>query len=142
MTTPLLKQLDDLRPELEELCRRLSVQLFLLFGSQARGDALPFSDIDFAVLLSEMSTGRDETQRHVELATELMRLIHRDDIQVVLLQGASPLLKHRAATEGIVLYEDPGAHANFLIKALQQYDDTRSLREAEAQSLRQRHARR
>ncbi len=126
-----MSRLDRRRPEIEALCRRLGVRLLYLFGSQARGDALPFSDVDFAALFTPAVGQSQRSEAQETLIVELMALLDRNDIDVAVLERASPLLRHRAATEGIGLFEaDSEAHAEFFVRTLREYDDTRSLRAA------------
>lgn len=132
-----------LRDQVEPLCREAGVELLYLFGSQARGEALPMSDVDFAVLFAREVPASDHAKRQELLIVELMGILRRDDVDVVLLDRASALMRHRAATEGLVVFEArPSLHAEFLVRALREYDDTRSLREALAESLRARYDRR
>ncbi|MGH2769580.1 MAG: type VII toxin-antitoxin system MntA family adenylyltransferase antitoxin [Actinomycetota bacterium] len=127
----MISRLDQRRPQIEALCRRLGVGLLYLFSSQARGDALAFSDVDFAALLAPAVEKSQYSEAQETLIVELMALLERNDIDVAVLERASPLLRHRAATEGIVLFEaDPETHAEFFVRALREYDDTRSLRAA------------
>lgn len=143
MTSNPLAALEGRRSEFEALCRELGAHLVYLFGSQARGQAFPFSDVDFAVAFAPEVPAAELSQRQVEMITELMSLLKRNDVDVAVLERATPLLRHRAATEGIVVYQaDPFAHADFLVRALREYDDTRSLREAEAAALKARYGRR
>ena len=41
------------------LLKRLSVHEIVLFGSRARGDADPYSDMDVVVILNNVSDGQD-----------------------------------------------------------------------------------
>lgn len=126
----------DRLTDVEAVCRSLGARLFYLFGSQARGQAQSMSDVDFAVefgpeVLESAYPGNQE-----QFIVEMMRVMQRNDVDVAVLNNASALLQHRAATEGIVLFErEPGAHADFLVRALRAYDDTRSLRAATRASL-------
>lgn len=133
----------EYRVEIEQLCRETKLNLLYLFGSQARREPLPMSDIDFAAEFGREVLESEFSERQEALIVELMKILGRDDVDVAILNRASPLLKHRAATEGRVLYQaESGSHASFLVRALREYDDTRSIREALRASLRPRHARR
>ncbi|MCX6591809.1 MAG: nucleotidyltransferase family protein [Acidobacteria bacterium] len=60
--------------ELEEICRRFGVQSLAVFGSVARGDARPDSDID---LLVEFQPGRHPGLGYMKLERELAELFGR-----------------------------------------------------------------
>jgi predicted nucleotidyltransferase len=93
-----------------------------LFGSQARGDAGPRSDIDVAVYLSEIPDspfGYD-----AELGAELMRALGTSRVDVVVLNRAPPLLYHRVLRDGVrVLARDLPATTGREGRALSRYCD-------------------
>ena len=69
-----------------------------LFGSHARGEARPHSDVDVAVYLShvpEAPFGYD-----AELTAELMSALGENRVDVVILNRAAPLLYHRVLRDG------------------------------------------
>ncbi|MBX3143385.1 MAG: nucleotidyltransferase domain-containing protein [Trueperaceae bacterium] len=73
-----------------------------LFGLYGRGAARPDSDVDIAVLMEHDAP--DDAMRPVMFTSELMRLLGREDINVVTLNSASPLLRHRVVRDGYVLF--------------------------------------
>ena len=74
-----------------------------LFGSQARGDAGALSDIDVAVFIDEDLTEPGPYGYDAELITDLMTELGTNDIDVVLLNQAPPLLYHRVLRDGKLL---------------------------------------
>lgn len=74
-----------------------------LFGSQARGDAGALSDIDVAVFIDEDLIGPGPYGYDAELITDLMTELGTNDIDVVLLNRAPPLLYHRVLRDGKLL---------------------------------------
>jgi uncharacterized protein len=76
-----------------------SVQRVVLFGSRARGDHGPRSDIDLAVEAPDAST--EDRARMVELTEDALTLL---SIDLVRLDTAEPALHASIAREGIVLH--------------------------------------
>lgn len=74
-----------------------------LFGSQARGDAGALSDIDVAVFIDENLAEPGPYGYDAELITDLMTELGTNDIDVVLLNRAPPLLYHRVLRDGELL---------------------------------------
>ena len=74
-----------------------------LFGSQARGDAGTLSDIDVAVFIDEDLAEPGPYGYDAELITDLMTEMGTNDIDVVLLNQAPPLLYHRVLRDGKLL---------------------------------------
>lgn len=103
------------------LCRAEILEAYL-FGSQARGDARPHSDLDIAVYVSEIPDspfGYD-----AELAADLMTATGAKQVDVVLLNRATPLLYHRVLRDGIrVLSRDLTATTTREGQALSRYCD-------------------
>lgn len=74
----------------------------ILFGSRARGDADPRSDIDLAISSAAMTRG--EWLRVLASLEAIETLL---PIQAVLLEEAPARLRERVAREGIDLYVEP-----------------------------------
>ena len=74
-----------------------------LFGSRARGDAGALSDIDVAVYIDEDLAEPGPYGYDAELITDLMSELGTNDIDVVLLNRAPPLLYHRVLRDGKLL---------------------------------------
>ncbi len=87
------------------------LSLLTLFGSRARGDALPSADWDFGYLA-------DGSIDPLALMAELSRVVATDRLDVVDLTRASGLLRYRAARDGLLIYErDPGVFDRFRFEA-------------------------
>jgi predicted nucleotidyltransferase len=74
-----------------------------LFGSSARGDAQPHSDVDIAVYVEPTALTRPGFGIAAQLSASLQATLNRSDIDVILLNGAPPLLYHRVLRDGIRL---------------------------------------
>ncbi len=106
------------------------VQQAYLFGSHAHGTAGPLSDIDIAVMY-EASVDADQAES--KLFAELSQSLHTDNIDLVNIATASPLLAHRAVLRGLPLLNHvPHDTAVLKTRILHAYEDTRHLRELKA----------
>jgi predicted nucleotidyltransferase len=127
-------QLDDIaRRRLGTLLDRDGVVAALLFGSQATGRAGPLSDIDVAVWLDPELDSDARLEMRLRLSAAL------GDVDLVVLNDASPLLIQRARQSGTVLIDrDPRARVRLETRALIEYLDTKPLREELARGTRNR----
>jgi predicted nucleotidyltransferase len=80
------------------------VVLAYLFGSHARGEAGPLSDIDIAVLLRETCTRQEAFDLRLEIIGGLMRIIGADDVDVIVLNEAPLALQYRVLRDGRLIF--------------------------------------
>ena len=93
-----------------------------LFGSHARDEAQPHSDVDVAVYVSAILDAPFGYE--AELATELSRALATDGVDVVVLNRAGPVLYHRVLRDGVrVLARDLPATTGREGQALSRYCD-------------------
>lgn len=71
-----------------------------LFGSRATGKAQPHSDIDVAVYVDTAAGAGTAFGYAAELTAHLMQALGANEIDVVVLNSASPLLYHRVLRDG------------------------------------------
>jgi predicted nucleotidyltransferase len=96
----------------ERLMARPDVELAILFGSAARGELRPASDVDLGLRLR----CKDRGARH-QLLADLERLVHRT-LDVVDLDEAPPQLRFEIARDGkLVVERDEGAWSAFRARA-------------------------
>ena len=100
------------------------VEVAILFGSAASGRLRPDSDIDIGIL---WSVGRDMgLDEELALGADLEHVFGRE-IDLVRLDRASTLLRFEAS-RGRCLYESrAGAFADFVARALLEYEDLRPI---------------
>ncbi|MBC8448615.1 MAG: nucleotidyltransferase domain-containing protein [Chloroflexi bacterium] len=90
--------------ELAELFAAEPVDVVYLFGSQARGDTGPLSDVDVALLLRPGVSRKAAFDLRLRMMAALGRLFDTDEIDVVVLNDAPLLLQHRVLRDGKVLF--------------------------------------
>ena len=74
-----------------------------LFGSHARGQAQPHSDVDVAVYVDDARAVDTGYGYRANLTTDLMAGFGCNDVDVVVLNRAPPLLYHRVLRDGVRL---------------------------------------
>jgi predicted nucleotidyltransferase len=93
-----------------------------LFGSFARGEQRPSSDVDVAVLYRALPPSTLDAPQFA-LEADLEQMLGRD-VQVIVLDTASPDLVHRVLRDGkVVLDRDPSARIAFEVWARNEYFD-------------------
>lgn len=115
----------------------------LLFGSRAREDSRPDSDLDLAVLpTSEESTEGEGLRRHrlqKRLAAALADLAPEGRVDVVFLDEAPDTLRQRVMEQGrMVLCSDPAAWQGLRIATMKEYGDREWARRLYRRELRRR----
>lgn len=94
----------DLRQRLQRFfsAKGFAVVSAYLFGSEAQGTAHRESDIDVGVFLDYAShdSARSRFERRLELGSGLIEALHRNEVDVVVLNDAPPLLARRIVQEG------------------------------------------
>lgn len=108
-----------------------------LIGSQARGSAGPLSDVDVAILHVRGLGSRERLDLRLALAASAGDALGTPEVDIVLLNGAPPLLRHRALRDGILLLDhDPKERIAFQVRTLNDFVDTEPLRQLVARRLR------
>ena len=107
-----------------------SVIVAYLFGSVAEGVARADSDIDFAVLLPDNMNADEQWKRQLNIMYSICEALHRDDVDVVVLNKAPLELQHQVLKHGKILYcSDGQARVDFEVAVLRRYFDTQPQRE-------------
>lgn len=115
---------------------RLEVQLAYLFGSQATGKANRLSDVDVAVLTDPSRVKKNPPYGYkAELCADLMKLLKTDRVDVVLLNEATPFLRHQVLKTGKCLWaRDPSMRIQFETEALARFLDVKPLLQSHYES--------
>lgn len=127
------------RRRLATALERDGVVAAFVFGSRAGGRVTPLSDIDVAVWLDPALSTIERARRRLDLADAACRALGTGEVDVVVLNDATPLLRHRAVGQSSPLLDrDPRLRVRLETEALLQYLDTAPLREILAAGRRQR----
>jgi hypothetical protein len=101
----------------------------MLIGSQARGNPGPLSDVDVAIWYDPDLDFRGHFDLQLRLAGEAGRALGTDEIDMVMLNHAPPLMRHRAIRDGKRLVErDHDERVRLETRAILDYLDTAPLR--------------
>lgn len=88
--------------------------------------------MDIAVLFARELAEEERFRRLLSLHVELASVFERDDVNVLDLDKGAPLLNNNVRMQGKLLYcSAEKARQDFLLRTLQQYDDTKPLRRAQ-----------
>jgi len=122
-----------------EACGRAGAELVYLFGSQVKGKVWAESDVDLAVLLGPGVPRERYGEVQAQLIGELMSVFGSNDVDVVILNIAPPLLTYEGVIQaGRLLFEmDRLARIRFEVRAFQEYVDTAPLREIQNRYLKE-----
>lgn len=121
--------------EFEKIARQFGLVLIFVHGSLAQDRLGPLSDLDFAVL------GKDKEpltlKTFLQIIEALQLLVGREDIDLVDLANAPPLLKMEVIRKGQPLYEEEGPLTHFRHATMIHFLDTQALRDSLSYSLRE-----
>jgi predicted nucleotidyltransferase len=118
---------EEIRERLAPLFKQKDLRLILLFGSTLTGAAHKKSDIDLGFLF-------DGPVDILAITNTVIRLLHCDNVDVIDLNRASPLLRFSAVQKGRPLYEkSPGVFNEFCSLAFRMYVDSKKLRDGHAE---------
>ncbi len=119
--------------------KRDEVLLAYLFGSVAEDKQNKLSDLDIAVLVEGDKLGKLDEQPfgyQVSAMTDLISLLKTNDVDLVILNYATPLLSHEVIKYGEVIFcRDEEMRIQFEVRTLQQYIDTKPLRDIQHEYL-------
>jgi predicted nucleotidyltransferase len=111
----------------------------LLIGSQARGNPSPLSDVDIAVWHDPGLDPGARLQLQLEIGAAAAQALGTDEVDVILLNRAPPLLRHRAIRDGRrLLVRDADERVRLETRAILEYLDTAPLREELGRGMRRR----
>ena len=112
------------KDKLAALCQKHNIQLLVLHGSQAKGNARDKSDIDIGIL----SQGKLDLDHQIALLSDFGE-IFGEKFDPVFLNGAEPLISYQVALYGKPLFEEKeGTFQRFKIQVIARYMDSKKFR--------------
>ena len=103
-----------------------TVRLAWLFGSRVRGAARAESDVDVAVLVDDACADGPGALKdsYFRLIPAMTGAVRSDLIDLVILNHAPPLLRHRVIRDGVLLYARAEAErVRFVHRTIREYLD-------------------
>lgn len=118
-----------LNTQQKNFLKKSGVVLAYVYGSYARGKTNKLSDIDIAVLLDDKIKSQKYSAINIKLNNFFIDFFKRDDVFVVILNNATPVLKYEVIQDGKLFYAlNKTVETDFIIQATHEYEDTRLLR--------------
>ena len=108
------------------------VKFAYLFGSRARAQAGPLSDTDVAVYLDRRINPADY---RLKLMEKLAKVLKSDNLDLVVLNQAPPLLRHEIIKCGRILKDDVSRRIPFEAEVIREGLDTAYLRQVQRAAL-------
>ena len=104
-----------------------------IYGSFAKGQARPESDMDVAILLS--AGVQWALKARLNMISQLEEIAGRD-VQLLVLNTADPIIKHQVFKYGqLILQKNKNFYQAFWVKSLNEYFDLKQVRKPIEQSL-------
>jgi predicted nucleotidyltransferase len=117
------------REAIRALLEQAGVVLAYHFGSAARGHERSDSDLDLAVLFGRHVPPSLRSETRLKLLTGLVGLTHINDIDLVVMNDAPPLLNFQIVSTGLPILGQRSERTRFQVQAIQRFIDTRPIRE-------------
>ncbi len=100
----------------------------VLFGSQAQGKTTPLSDLDIAVLFTEPMEPLHMANRQLDIICALIDSCKINDVDIAILNGASPFLRFQVVKEGRLLYAaDEKSYFHYKAQSFGLYQDIKPM---------------
>jgi predicted nucleotidyltransferase len=114
----------------EYLNRHTEIEVVYIFGSVAQGQSNVLSDIDFGIIVD-----RSKIEEHIypygykaHILGDLMKLLRTNKLDLVILNDAPPLLRHRVLYYGKLIHSiDEKRRIRFQVETINKYNDYKYL---------------
>jgi len=123
-----------LKNNLNALLEKYNIKLIYIFGSYAKGKNDKNSDLDIAVLLEKGYNPLDK----LSLIGDFIDIFKRNDIDLVILNDANPVLEHQVIKYGKLVYmKDEDVKVFYEVRVLKEYMDMEYFRNTQMEYIRQ-----
>lgn len=100
---------DDVAKKLPDMVRLVSsdeeVVALFVFGSLAKGELKPLSDLDLGVLLHRKLNKQERFNKHLDLIGKFTRLLQTEEIDIIILNDAPMRFVVKVLSTGKILFE-------------------------------------
>ncbi|MFP4620050.1 MAG: type VII toxin-antitoxin system MntA family adenylyltransferase antitoxin [Bacteroidales bacterium] len=96
--------LDKIPGLVERLKKEKDLEAFYIYGSGARNELKPLSDLDFAILLDMSSIQKELFRRELDYRVYITDYLHSEEFDLILLNRAPLRFAHSVLREGKLLY--------------------------------------
>ena len=110
--------------------RHVEIEVAYIFGSMARGTESALSDIDIAILIDDQQIDEDEFRYgyKAEILADLMKIFKTNHVDLVILNEANTLLRHRVLYHGKLIYsKNEKKRIEFQTNTIDRYIDFKEL---------------
>jgi predicted nucleotidyltransferase len=125
------EQLEKNQEFLKEYFEKHSeIEVAYIFGSVAQGKITPLSDIDIAILVDNQKIDENAYRYgyKAEILSDLIKLLKTNAIDLVILNEANTLLKHRVLYSGKILHsKNENKRIAFQTTTIGKYNDYKQL---------------
>lgn len=105
------------------IAKKYDLRFIILYGSYAKNQVRPDSDIDIAVLGNKIV----DFSQIVDLNNEFIDLLHFNEIDVKSLHRTNPLFRYQVTRDGILLFGNENDYNHFKAYAFRDYIDSQNL---------------
>jgi predicted nucleotidyltransferase len=124
----------------EAIAAHKTVELAYIFGSQAKRTRRKARDLDIAVLLTKKPSAEAKLRFLNDLCSGLQKIAKTEIIDVVILNDASPFLKHQVLKYGKCIFErNEKSDSRFRYAAISEYLSVKSLHDFFVKQMYRRH---
>ncbi|MBM3710395.1 MAG: nucleotidyltransferase domain-containing protein [Actinobacteria bacterium] len=128
----LLNKIELIKETLNDYFKdRHEILFAYIFGSTVTGTANKLSDIDIAIFINEKKINEKDYRYgyQAEILTDLMKILKTDKVDLVILNYATTLLKHRVIYFGKLIYSiDEEERVKFQVNTINKYMDYKMLK--------------